>query len=95
MSIFEYKQEAHMKCVRQEGYAEGVSDGISQGICIGKVQGIAESILELLGDLGDVSMELREAIITEKEVQRLKQWHKLAARAGSIEEFQQGIVGKE
>ena len=30
MSIFEYNQEAHMKCVRQEGYEDGLSMGISQ-----------------------------------------------------------------
>ena len=27
MSIFEYNQEAHMECVRQEGYDEGRAEG--------------------------------------------------------------------
>ncbi len=31
MSIFEYNQEAHMKCVRQEGYEDGLADGIAEG----------------------------------------------------------------
>ena len=28
MSIFEYNQEAHMECVRQEGYDEGRAETI-------------------------------------------------------------------
>ena len=44
MSIFEYNQEAHMKCVRQEGYEDGLAEGISQGISQGFSQGIAQGI---------------------------------------------------
>ncbi len=92
MSIFEYNQEAHMKCVHQEGYDEGVMDGIaigkSQGIAEGRSQGIAEGILELLAELGDVPVEFAENLLGA-EVEQLKSWHKMAARAESIEEFLQ------
>ncbi len=75
MSIFEYNQEAHMKCVRQEGFEEG------------KAQGKAEAILELLEELGDIPKELCERISAEKDSQQLKRWLKLAARVETIEQF--------
>ena len=31
MSIFEYNQEAHMECVRQEGYDVGHAEGRAEG----------------------------------------------------------------
>ena len=79
MSIFEYDQEAHMKCVRQEGYEVGFTDGISQGI--------TQSILELLEDLGAIPLELQARILSEKKLQQLKAWLKLASRAESLEHF--------
>ena len=75
MSIFEYNQEAHMKCVRQEGYE------------IGRAEGKAEDILELLGGLGEVSDELREKIFSTNELCQLKNWLKLAAKVESLEQF--------
>ena len=42
MSIFEYNQEAHMKCVRQEGYDDGIAVGKALGITEGKALGITE-----------------------------------------------------
>lgn len=104
MSIFEYNQEAHMKCVRQEGYAEGVADGIaigksqgiaegrSQGIAEGRSQGVIEGILELLAELGEVPKEFEEGL-SRADMQQLKTWHRLAARAQSIEEFLHMIKG--
>lgn len=86
MSIYEYNQEAHMKCVRQEGYDEGVMDGIA----IGKNQGIAEGriqgIMELLADLGEIPEDFRDRM-QAADMEQLKLWHKMAARADSIEEF--------
>lgn len=79
MSIFEYDQEAHMRCVRQEGYEDGFTDGISQGV--------TQSILELLEDWGAIPQELQAKILSEKDLQQLKTWHKLAARADSLEYF--------
>ena len=79
MSIFEYNQEAHMKCVRQEGFEEGKAQG--------KAQGKAEAILELLEELGDIPKELCERISAEKDSQQLKRWLKLAAKVETLEQF--------
>ena len=75
MSIFEYDQEAHMKCVRQEGYEDG------------KTEGKAEDILELLEELGDIPKEICDKISAEKDLQQLKKWVKLAAKSNTIAQF--------
>ena len=48
-------------------------------------------ILELLEDKGEVSEELKNRIMSEKEGSRIRDLHKLAARAGSIEEFEEAF----
>ncbi len=53
----------------------------------GKAEGKAEAVIELLEDLGPVSDEVREKIMTEKSLETLRKWHKLAAKAESMEEF--------
>jgi len=54
----------------------------------GKTEGIAESILLLLRDLGDVPEELRERILAETDPDILGRWLKIAARAESIRQFE-------
>ncbi len=83
MSIFEYDHEAHMKCVRQEGYEYGLAEGKAIGIS----QGISEGILELLDELGTIPDTLKDKILHESNVQQLKVWYKLAAKSESIEFF--------
>ncbi len=75
MSIFEYNQEAHMKCVRQESFAEG------------KAEGKTEDILELLSELGEVPNEICEKILDTSDLNLLKRWLKLAAKSESMEQF--------
>ncbi len=75
VSIFEYDQEAHMRCVRQEGYVEG------------KAEGKAESLLEILEELGTITDDLRERIQRETSLEQLKQWIKTAAKVENLEEF--------
>lgn len=53
----------------------------------GKIEAKAEDIIELLEDYGEVSDELKSNIFLQNDLTLLKRWHKLAARAGSIEEF--------
>lgn len=55
----------------------------------GKIEGKIEYILELLEDIGEVPEELRDMISRESNPEKLKLWHKLAAKVNSIEEFQQ------
>lgn len=54
----------------------------------GIVRGKGEDILEFLKDHGEVSRELQDKIFAEKDLDVLKRWLKMAAKAESIEEFQ-------
>lgn len=55
----------------------------------GKLEGRIESVLELLEDLGDIPQELREKIEEQEDITIIKSWHKLAAKAESIEQFRE------
>lgn len=52
-----------------------------------RTEGKAESIIELLEVLGEVSEELQETIMKQKNRNILSIWLKLAAKADSIEQF--------
>ena len=73
---------------RIEGRAEGRTEGRAEGISQGLVKGWMEAILELLEDLGEIPEKIKEKIFGEKDMTVLKRWHKAAARAGTIKEFQ-------
>lgn len=75
VSIFEYDEELHKRTLLEEGYEKG------------KAEGKAEDILELLEELGEVSEEARQNILSETNLEILKKWHKIAAKAESIEQF--------
>jgi len=83
VSIFEYNEELHLANLRREGYEEGLEQGITQGKSL--------SILELLDELGEVSEELKVRILEQTQDDVLSKWHKLAARAESIQEFEKFI----
>lgn len=53
----------------------------------GNIEGRIDSILELLEDLGEIPQELRDKIEEQEDIATLKAWHKLAAKAESIEQF--------
>lgn len=57
-----------------------VDDGISQGK--------AEAIVEFLGMKGTVSDDLRQKIISEKDVDKLSGWIRIAAASNSVDDFQ-------
>ncbi len=44
--------------------------------------------LELLEDYGKIPEELQKRVTEEQDATVLKHWHKLAAKAESIEDFQ-------
>ena len=48
-----------------------------------------EDILELLEDIGTVPDDLKQIIEAETDSNTLSTWHKLAAKAVSIEEFRE------
>ena len=57
----------------------------------GKAEDRAEAVIELLEDLGELSDSLKKHIIEQTNLELLKKWHKAAAKAKSIEEFEQAI----
>ena len=73
--LTEYDEEKVLADIGQERYEDG------------KAEGKAESILELLEEGGDVPEEFRDVILSETNIETLKRWLKLAARADSIKTF--------
>jgi len=76
---------------KADGRAEGWKDGRAEGWKDGRAKGKAEAVIELLEDLGDLSDSLKACIMEQTDLELLKKWHKAAAKAKSIEEFEQTI----
>ena len=72
---------------RAEGRTEGIAEGRTEGISIGRVRGKAESVIELLSELGEVSTELSDVIMAEKDPESLLAYLKAASKAESVEKF--------
>ena len=70
-----------------QGLEQGLSQGLAQGLSQGIAQGISDTIIEFLSEYGTVPENVKERIIAEDDIDILRQWNKLAARASSIEEF--------
>ena len=89
------EREAATKEAMEKGMAEGIekgrAEGIEKGMAEGIVAGKAEDILMLLSELGTISEELEEKISSEKDIEVLKRWLKIAVKAETIEEFQEKI----
>ena len=71
--------------------AEGWKDGRAEGWKDGRAEGKAEAVIELLEDLGALSDSLKTCIMEQTDLDLLKKWHKAAAKATSIEEFEQAV----
>ena len=63
----------------------------ADGWAKGKADDRAEAVIELLEDLGELPDSLKKHIIEQTNLELLKKWHKAAAKAKSIEEFEQAI----
>ncbi len=68
---------------RTDGRAEGKAEGVAQGV----LQGKSESIIMLFAQHGDVSENVRQAILEERDTERLSAGLMLAAEVKSIDEF--------
>lgn len=75
----------------QESNERGIASGIEIGTANGIEIGTANGIIEFLKYLGDVPEELSKIIYSQKDIEVLKKWLKLAARAVSIDEFETAI----
>ena len=74
-----------------EALEELMKDEMDAKKAEGKMEGKTESVLDLLLDLGEVPEKLRAEIMGQKNPEILKQWIKYAARAETVEEFEQKI----
>lgn len=54
-----------------------------------RLYGRAEAIVELLEEVGELSPLLRNQIMEQTDLEVLQKWHKFAARAESIEDFEE------
>lgn len=56
-----------------------------------KAESKAECIIELLEEVGEVPDTLKSLIMRQTNLETLSQWHKLAAKTQSIEDFERAI----
>lgn len=70
---------------------ELMKEELDQRAAEGRTEGKAESILELLSDLGEVSLQLSNRIMKEDNAEILSKWLRLAAKAESVEAFEKQI----
>ena len=68
-------------------FEEMLRDERAEGKAEGKTEAVLEMLLELMNDLGEIPDELRNRIASEKDLETLKKWHRLAARSESLDEF--------
>lgn len=73
----EFDVKSYEQWIRKESREEG--------ILLGKAYGI----IELLEEVGEVSDSLRNLILEQNDADMLRKWHKAAAKAQSIEEFEE------
>ena len=76
---------------KAEGWAQGKAEGWTQGKAEGRVEDRAEAVIELLEDLGELSDSLKTCIMEQNDLELLRKWLKIAARAESIEEFERAV----
>ena len=67
-------------------------EGIKEGKAVGKAEGKAEDILDLLSELGDIPLSVKDKIISQKDMHILRTWLKLAAKAEDIQDFVQKLL---
>lgn len=49
--------------------------------------GKAEDVIELLSEIGEISSELSDIIMAEKDIDKLSAYHKAAVKAYSVDMF--------
>ena len=69
-------------------------DALRQGREEGRAEERRQMLIEILEEKGEVSEELQKMIQEETNLEVLKQWSKLALKAGTLNQFEDEIVGK-
>lgn len=71
---------------------EWYDDAIAEGKEKGKIEAKIEAIYELLEEYGEVPKNLKELIDSQKNMEILTKWHKLAARLDGMDAFYDAIT---
>ncbi len=79
----EFDVKSYENWIRNESREEGRAEGI----LLGKAYGI----IELLDDIGEVPDSLKNLIMEQNNLEVLRMWHKAAAKAQSVEEFERAV----
>ena len=79
ISIFEYDQEKHMQQEREDAWKGGL------------LQGKASAVINLLKELGPLPEALEQKIKDETDPDILDKWIRLAAKAGSLDDFKKNM----
>lgn len=93
-SVYEIKKSRGMEerymlteLLMQDERRAGREEGRKEGRKEGRVEGRKESILEFLSELGTVPNKVQEKIMQENDLNKLREWTKLAARADTVDQF--------
>lgn len=90
VEVLDFTFERRIELERRDARLEGEACGEARG----EARGRTKDILMLLEDVGKIPVELEKKIRNQKNSDTLTRWIKLAARAESIEEFEQKISNK-
>ncbi len=80
----EEELEAQVAASCEKASREAMQEGRQEG----RQEGNREAVFELLEEYGVIPEHIREAVVAQKDLEVLKRWLKLAARAGSMEQFE-------
>ena len=75
-----------------EWYDDAIAEGKEKGKIEGKIEAKIEAIYELLEEYGEVPKNLKELIDSQKNMEILTKWHKLAARLDGMDAFYDAIT---
>jgi hypothetical protein len=81
--VTEVKESEEWESVRMSIYSRGIEVGEERG----EIKRQTANIVELLRLRGTVPEELEQRILAENNLDILKEWFRLAAKADSVEEF--------
>lgn len=80
-------RELGLELGREEGRELGLELGREEGRELGRIEALADSINDMLSDLGTVPKNITTQISNERDLNVLSRWLKLAARSKSLNEF--------
>jgi len=88
----EVREMPYITTAERIGMRKGLEEGRKQGLQEGMLEEARELVLEALEErFGVVPEDLEEVVRGQKDREVLRRWHRLAIRAGSLEEFRREV----